>query len=292
MVMKSFSFPRALPATPGLLVLCIALAACTTTVKQSAEPIQPMTSGTSTLSQESELHIADTALQSGNIDLATNIYTQILQANPASVPGLTGLGDTLYAVGDFTRAVVYYDKALAIDPKNLPAMLGDARAAIRQRRLDDAVAAYQKILQLSPNNPLAAAGLGAALDMQGNHDAAQAALRAALQAAPGDPRLETNLGLSLIMAGKPREGANVLLDVTHFPAAPPEAREDLALAYGLLGNNAAATEILEADLPKSSVQDNLRYYGIQRQRLAKAQDASRAQSPQKELAADTGQKTP
>ena len=290
--MKSSLFPRAFPVRPALFVLCIALSACTTTVRQHIEPIQPASSGSSTLSQEGELHIADTALHSGNIDLATNIYTQVLQANPASVPGLTGLGDTLYTVGDYTRAVVYYDRALAIDPKNLPALLGNARAAIRQRRLDNAVTAYRKILQLAPNDPLAAAGLGAALDMQGNHDAAQAALRAALQANPGDPRLETNLGLSLIMAGKPREGANVLLDVTHFPAAPPEAREDLALAYGLLGNNAAAQEILEADLPKSSAQDNLRYYAMQRQRLGKPQDASPSPSSRKEFAADTGQKMP
>lgn len=292
MVMKSFPFPLSAPARPGLLVLCIALAACTTTVKQGIAPIQPMTASSSTLSPEAEIHIADSALQSGNVDLATNIYTQVLQTNPTSVPGLTGLGDTLYAVGDYTRAVVYYDKALALDSKNLPAMLGDARVAIRQRRLDDAVTAYRKILKLSPNNPLAAAGLGTALDMQGNHDEAQAVLRAALQATPGDPRLETNLGLSLIMAGKPREGANVLLDVTHFPAAPPEAREDLALAYGLLGNNAAAEEILDADLPKQSAQDNLRYYAAQRQRLGQAQDSSTPQALQKELAADTGEKSP
>jgi Flp pilus assembly protein TadD len=77
-----------------------------------------------------------------------------------------------------------------------------------------------------------------------------------------------NLGLSLILGGNPREGANVLLDITRFPAAPPQARQNLALAYGLLGNTEAAAEILARDLPKASVKDNLRYYEIQRARLA------------------------
>jgi Flp pilus assembly protein TadD len=73
--------------------------------------------------------------------------------------------------------------------------------------------------------------------------------------------------MSLILGGDPRAGANVLLDVTRFPAAPPQARQNLALAYGLLGNTEAAAEILSKDLPKASVQDNLRFYEIQRARL-------------------------
>jgi len=251
----------------GAAVTFLVLAACTTTVKHGIGAVQPV-SGPATLSQDGELHVAEAALQSGNVDLATTIYTQVVEANPESVRALTGLGDTLYLEGDNTRANVYYDKVLTLDPKSLPAMLGDARVAIRQRRLDDAVAGYRRVLAQYPNEAMAAAGLGTALDMQGHHDEAQSVLRAALRVNRGDPRLETDLGLSLIMAGKPREGANVLLDVTHFPAAPPEARQDLALAYGLLGNDGAATEILDVDLPKGTARDNLRYYALQRQRLA------------------------
>lgn len=251
----------------GVAVSFMVLAACTTTVKQSIGPVQPA-SAPATLSRDGELHVADAALQSGNLDLATTIYTEVVQADPNSVPGLTGLGDTLYAAGDYTRAGVYYDKALALDPKTPLAMLGDARVAIRQRRLDDAVADYRRMLAQVPNDPMASAGLGTALDMQGRHEEAEAVLRAALRTNPGDPRLETDLGLSLIMAGKPREGANILLDVTHFPAAPAEARQNLALAYGLLGNDGAAEDILDIDLPKASARDNLRYYAMQRQRLA------------------------
>jgi Flp pilus assembly protein TadD len=85
-----------------------------------------------------------------------------------------------------------------------------------------------------------------------------------------------NLGLSLTLSGDPREGANVLLDVTRFPAAPPQARQDLALAYGLLGNREAAAEILSRDLPKASVEDNLRYYDIQRELMSRPTSAQPA----------------
>jgi Flp pilus assembly protein TadD len=246
---------------------CVAFtAACTTTVTQHATEIRPL-DPRGTPSTASELRIAGTALESGNLDMATTIYSRIVKADANSVPGLTGLGNTLYAVGDFTRAGVYFEKASRIEPANAAPLIGMARVAMHQRRLADAAANFRRVLALKPNDALASAGLGAALDLAGDHAGAQDVLRGALKANPGDPMLSINLGLSLVLSGHPREGANVLLDVTRFPSAPPQAREDLALAYGLLGNTEAAAELLRQDLPKASVDDNLRYYALQRARL-------------------------
>lgn len=242
------------------------LAACTTTTV-SHNPELRSVSENSNPSSVSELHIAESALTSGDLQLATSIYQRVLVANPKSVPGLIGLGDTLYAVGDFTRANVDYQRALQVDPTSYGALIGAARAAIKQRRMDDAVSLYRKVQVLKPDDVLACAGLGTALDLQGNHTAAQAELRRGLKSNPGDPVLSLDLGMSLILGGNPREGANVLLDVTRFPAAPHEATQDLALAYGLLGNTDAASAILSEDLPKASVDDNLKFYAFQRQRL-------------------------
>jgi Flp pilus assembly protein TadD len=241
--------------------------ACTTTVQKTAET-RPVTLNSSPSSM-SELRIADTALDSGNIELATTLYDRVVQADPRSVPALTGLGNTLYAVGDFTRAGVYYKRANKIEPAAVAPLIGIARVAIHQRRFDEAISTYRIVLATIPNDPMASAGLGAALDMSGDHAGAQSVLRDALKASPGDPLLSINLGLSLVLGGDPREGANVLLDVTRYPQAPPQARQDLALAYGLLGNTDAAAAILGQDLPKTSVKDNLHFYEIQRGRAAR-----------------------
>ncbi|OTP79282.1 tetratricopeptide repeat protein [Caballeronia sordidicola] len=245
--------------------LVFATSACTTTTQRVAET-RPVTRN-SAPSSMSELRIAQSALDSGNIDLATTLFEKVVKADPHSVPGLAGLGDTLYAVGDFTRAGVYYERASAADASAAAPLVGSARVAIRQRRFDDAIATYRKVLARTPDEPMSSAGLGVALDMKGDHAAAQAVLRQALKTNPGDPVLSVNLGLSLVLSGNPREGANVLLDVTRFPGAPPQARQDLALAYGLLGNDDAAAQILGRDLPKASVRDNLRFYEAQRARM-------------------------
>lgn len=241
----------------------LAASACTTTYHVSEAHTVTRHAAPDAMS---ELRIADTALSSGNTELATTLYEKIVATDPRSVAGLTGLGDTLYTVGDFTRAAVYYERARQVDPAAIAPMIGVARVAIRQRRFDDAIQIYRNVLTLTPDAPLASAGLGAALDLKGDHAAAQSVLRHALKANPGDPGLSVNLGLSLTLAGNPRDGANVLLDVTRYPGAPPQARQDLALAYGLLGNTEAAAALLGQDLPKASVQDNLRFYEIQRGR--------------------------
>lgn len=264
----SAGFPRrALCAVLGVALLA-GVSACTTTSQRVSDNTRPVTLSSTPPGAASELRIADTALESGNMEMATTLYTKVAEANPKSVAAITGLGNTLYAVGDFTRAGVNYQRASNIDPSAPAPLIGTARVAIHQRRFDDAVVAYRKVLSVTPDDSVAAAGLGAALDMKGDHAAAQDELRRALLANPGDPLISVNLGLSLVLSGHPREGANVLLDVTHYPSAPAQARQDLALAYGLLGNDDAAAEILKKDLPKASVQDNLRYYKIQRDRLA------------------------
>jgi Flp pilus assembly protein TadD len=256
---------------PVCLACCCAAAllaagACTTTYHVSETRAVTRNTAPSSMS---ELRIANTALDAGNVELATTLYEKVVTADPRSVAALTGLGNTLYAVGDFTRAAVYYERARQVDAGAIEPMIGLARVAIHQRRFDDAISIYRKVLALTPDAPLASAGLGAALDLKGDHVAAQAVLRQALKANPGDPGLSVNLGLSLTLGGNPRDGVNVLLDVTRYPGAPPQARHDLALAYGLLRNSEAAAAILGQDLPKASVQDNLRFYEIQRDRMAR-----------------------
>ncbi|MGI4858657.1 MAG: tetratricopeptide repeat protein [Janthinobacterium lividum] len=264
---------QAAALTPMRRVLCgvlgaVVLAAaggCTTTTHVTEARTSPLNRSPSTMS---ELRIAEVALDAGNTEMAKTVFERVVKTDPNSVPGLTGLGNTLYSVGDFTRAGVYFEQASRISPDDPTPLLGIARVAIRQHRFDDAIAACRKVLQKTPDDALAMSALGVALDMKGEHAGAQAVLRQGLVSHPGDPLLSINLGLSLVLGGDPRQGANVLLDVTRYPSAPAQARQDLALAYGLMGNSQAAAAILSQDLPPASVQDNLRFYEIQRARMA------------------------
>ncbi|WP_242538579.1 tetratricopeptide repeat protein [Trinickia acidisoli] len=210
--------------------------------------------------KSTDLRIAETALESGDTQLAASLFEKALKADPNSLRAELGFADAIYQAGDLARAGVLYAHVAATAPDDPRAQLGLARVALRERRLDDAVARYRRLVDAYPDNAVAAEGLGAALDLQGNHGQAQAVYRAALARHPEAQGLKTNLGLSLILDRHAREGANVLLDVAGLPDAPPQARENLALAYGVLGNGEAAKRILTADMPAVSAEDNLLFY--------------------------------
>lgn len=225
----------------------------------------------------SDMRVAESALSAGDTDLATTLFQKVLKANPQSLPATIGLGDAMYQTGDLARAGVLYAQVAATAPDDPRAQLGLARVALRERRLDDAAALYRRLVVAHPDSSVAAQGLGVVLDLQGRHTEAQAVYRAALRQHPEAQGLKTNLGLSLILAKRAREGANVLLDVAALPGAPVQARENLALAYGLLGNDDAAKRILIGDMPAASADDNLRFYQIVRARLmaSRANEAAR-----------------
>ncbi|MFX1684368.1 tetratricopeptide repeat protein [Paraburkholderia sp. A1BS-2L] len=239
--------------------------------------VTPQPAATHLPDAQADMHVAESALEAGDTQLAISLFGKQLKADPQSKAAQLGLGDAMYQSGDLARAGVLYARVAASAPDDARAMLGLARVALRQRRLDEAEQRYRKLLAAHPEHAVAAEGLGATLDLEGKHAQAQAVYQAALQQHPEVAGLKADLGLSLILAGDVRAGANVLLDVAGLPDAPPQARENLALAYGLLGNNEAARRILVTDMPPDSADDNLRFYRQLRERLAAAgPDASAA----------------
>jgi Flp pilus assembly protein TadD len=211
-------------------------------------------------------HIAESALEGGDAQLAVSLFDKMLKADPHSLTAQLGLGDAMYQIGDLARAGVLYAGVLSAAPGDPRAHLGLARVALRERRLDEAVSRYRELAAANPDNPVVAEGLGAALDLLGKHAEAQEVYRTTLLRHPEIQGLKADLGLSLVLSGNARAGANVLLDIASLPDAPPQARENLALAYGLLGNSGAAKRILSAAMPSDSVEDNLRFYSELRER--------------------------
>lgn len=232
------------------------LAGCASSPRVETRPVV----ATRGVDSSTDLKIAESALESGDTQLAASLFEKALKADPASLQAQLGLADAIYQTGELARAGMLYARVAASAPDDPRAQLGLARVALRERRLDDAVARYRRLAASHPDSAAAAEGLGAALDLQGKHGEAQAVYRAALARHPEAQGLKTNLGLSLILEHHAREGANVLLDVAGLPDAPIQARENLALAYGVLGNGQAAKSILTADMPAASADDNLLFY--------------------------------
>lgn len=274
--MKAFAI--ALPLRACVASLAIGLAACTHTVVTSqsfAHPAPLRTVGIDPgAGQLDDMSLATSALQNGDPSLAASLFDKIIDKHPRDVDALNGLGAALAMSGDTERARRSYEKAAALAPDSTVTLIGLARLDLHERRLDAAISRYERVLARDPGNALASAGLGAAFALKGDEPRAQTIFGQALQLHPGDRMLTVDLGLAMVLGGELRKGANLLLTVSGEPSAPPQARHDLALAYGLLGNDGAADKILMRDLPRASTDDNLTYYKIVRARLGDAPQAN------------------
>jgi len=245
-------------------VLCVslALAGCANPHHSKSSALEK-----GALSTDSDQRLADSALQSGNLEMAVSLYTKILTRAPNNQPALVGLGNALFQSNELQQAHQVYLQLESVAPQQRDAELGLARISVREHKLDDAVERYQAMLKRSPDLLAAQAGLGVALDLQGRHPQAQAVYRQALLAHPDDMGLKNDLGLSLVLSHQLRAGIAELLSIVDSPSAPSQTRQNLALGYGLLGNTDAATRVLQSEMSPAQVQSNLQYYQVLRARL-------------------------
>lgn len=246
-------------------VLALTLAGCASLPSTAIRPVETAVDKTALMA--GELRIADSALHSGDIPVARSLYRDLSQSHPHVADVWQGLGDTYFLTGDYESARAAYAQAGQIDPTQLGPRLAQARVDVRLRQFEQAIARFQAILGETPDQPIALAGLGVVYDLQGRPELAQQTYRKGLTAHPGDEALRTNLGLSLALNGKPREAVNVLLGHSGVVGGLPQTRDNLALAYGVLGREDAAEDILLSYQPRGLVQDNLEFYRYLRDRL-------------------------
>ena len=226
------------------------LTACATTGGQRA---------TGQLTADTVIRLGDDALKSGDPGTAAGFYERAHQMDPARIDPLLKLGDVYARAGDAKQASGFYAAALKLEPRNFAALRGLANAELELGDASAAAANLRQAIALQPDWR-AQNSLGVAEDMLGDHKSAQEAYLAGLQLSPGNLQLMNNLGLSLVVAGDYPKGISALQQVADNPASSQRMRLNLALAYGLAGEQDKAAQVAKANLDPAKVEQNLGYY--------------------------------
>ena len=238
------------------LVLGMSLAGCTTPNSPSNGPPN---APAATVTPDAIMRVADTSRQSGDLGQAATLYLRVAQMEPKNIKPLLELGSVYGQMHLPREAAEAYQAAITIDPKNTTALRGLANAELES---GDPTAAIRNIRAAQAIQPdwRNDNSLGVAHDMLSDYSAAQAAYRDGLALAPNNLQLTNNLGLSLALAGDFAHALPLLEATAKDPAATPRMRQNLALAYGLSGDDENAAEIAKLDLDAAAVQKNLGYY--------------------------------
>jgi len=236
-------FPHTANAT--MILLTLLLAACS----QSRGDAVP-----AALSSDAGQHVAQAAVQAGDLALAAQIYGQESAANPGDAAAQLRYADVLARGGDIAAARELLKSRLATvsDPVQLRNGLGSIYVVTGQPAL--AISEYDAVLAAKPDDMRALVNKGVALDLLARHDEAQPLYRKALALAPGDAAILNDLALSMLLARHPREAQQVAAPLQSQPDIAPRIRAgvcvvlaangDLAGAQQMAGSQATAAQLL------------------------------------------------
>jgi len=209
------------------------------------------------------LKIADETNAAGDPATAASLYRELHDLSPKDPVPLARLAATAMAMQDYRTAAEAYRASIALDPNNGDYHRGLALALLAFGDAQSAMTEVRAALQKHGDDPRLYNALGVAEDMAGRHDLAQEAYHHGLDIAPSNAGLRNNYAMSLALAGNYAQAVQELGGIAG-PDAPARYRLNLALAYGLAGDDVHAAATARAVLDEASVQSNLAYYGLLR----------------------------
>jgi Flp pilus assembly protein TadD len=254
-----------LDASVGLVVLLL-LAAC-----QAPGPgdVHAPGQGAATL-----MRVADETRAGGDLSTAVGLYRRVHEMSPADPKPLARLGSTLTQMKSYTEAAQAYRGALELAPNDPDLRRGMAIVLLSLGQPEPAVIQLEKALAHDHDDARLYSALGVARDLMGRHDLAQAAYLDGLRLAPKSTSLRNNYALSLALSGDFGAAVSTLADIAEDVGAPPRYRLNLALVYGLAGDDKKAAAIAHTTLDEASVRNNLAYYAMLRGMGDKARTAA------------------
>jgi Flp pilus assembly protein TadD len=186
-------------------------------------------------------------------------WAREVNADPTDAEAGVRLAAALRALGRHQEASEAVQRVLVLQPDNIDALLESARVFVAQEQGFYAVAPVRRVLALRPADWRAATLLGVALDQAQRDDEAAAAHRQALVLAPANPTVLSNAAMYFASHGDLPQAENLLRRAAADPAAPVQARQNLALVLGLQGKMAEAEKLVRQDLPPEQANNNLAY---------------------------------
>ncbi len=225
---------------PRFRLLCCAgvlalLTGCASAVRNGTEP---------TLTAQSKLRLAIAAEDSGNHDMAANMFAAAAAAAPDRSDLQLQAAEGLARNGKMEDAAALLDRRLKAAPNDVDVRRALGGVQILTGHPEQAVETFSRVLAVEPDDVKAMANEGVALDMQGRHAEAQALYDKALGLAPSDPAISNDLALSLMQSGHLAEARQTLEPFRNVGGLPDRMGINLGLMDAASGQAELAQTIL------------------------------------------------
>lgn len=244
----------------ALMALIFLLGACQAQMERSALSVD----------EAAFLKQADTALALGQTDEALNAYAEAAALSKGAVRAHLELAAIHKQRGNYGDAKAVLRKAHRLNSHSVEVLKELAHLLLIDGEQEEAGQVIRRGLALSAGDVRLLNAYGVWLDRAGEHAQAQEQYRRALESAviPLDKEYTVNnYALSLIASDDAKDAVSLLEKQLPGAQNPASIRQALALAYGVLGDEATAKKLAAKDLNAAEVEENLHFYRQYREGL-------------------------
>lgn len=203
---------------------------------------------------------ARSAEANGEHAVAAGQYQKLYTKNQKSRDVVLGLARNLRYLGRTQEAegvIAGSDQYKAEDPVFI---LEYAKIEISRGEAAKALGHLTKLRGLDPLNWDVYSTLGIAYDMTESFADARQAYEKGLELAPSSPALVNNMALSIALSGNLDEAIQIMEDASLIVRRNEQVRQNLALLYGLKGDERKSRTISGISLDEESIRNNLEVY--------------------------------
>ncbi len=255
------------------LVLPLMLSACLTTEPANTSAPSADSSSNGQPTADALMAAGTERAARGEFMTAAALFRSAHDISPNAIEPLIALGDALSAANAHRDAASAYEKASKVTNARAEAFRGLGNARILLGDYDAARQSFLVAVERAPNDWRNYLGLGVAYDMLGLGDSARLAYRRGLEIDPENADLRLNHGLSLALTDQFDLALRHLGVLVSMETASPQARQTLAFAYTLSGDEETARRWLAVDMGVTEIDstiDSFRAIGAIRDPIRRA----------------------
>jgi len=219
--------------------------------------------------------------QEGKIDIAQELYNQVLKIDPNHSQALNNLGVIFKVLGEHQKAKDCYEKAIEINPNYSDAHNNLGMIFKELGENQKAKSYYEKAIEIDPNHSQALNNLGVIFKELGEFEKALNYVEKAIKINPNYTNSYYNLGTIFQDLGEKQKAKSYYEKAIEIDPNHSQALNNLGVIFKELGEFEKGLDYVEKaveiDPDYANAQDNLRFF-VDKQRVLS--EIEKAQKPE------------
>ena len=183
--------------------------------------------------------------QEGKIDVAQDLYNQVLKINPNYSQALNNLAIIFLNLQEYQKAKEYYEKSVEINPNYADAHYNLGMVFDELGENQKTKECYEKAIEINPNHVNAYNNLGILFKESGDLQKAKECYEKAIELNPNDAKLYNNQGNAYKEFGEFQNAVSCYKKAIELNPGYDEAYTNLGLTYNELNDYKKAKECFE-----------------------------------------------